>query len=326
MPTHLAFRPDVEGRFVDRPNRFVVRVDIGGQTIEAHCPNPGRMTELLFPGTTVLLERAPAGRKLAYTLVAVQRPGPGGVTTIPLASARANAAVGALVVPRMFPSATVVKAEHTLGTSRFDWYVEDADGKHLVEVKACSEVEYDIALFPDAPSLRAVKHLEELAHWAAEGYHSHVVFAVVHGRPTSFRPNIHTDIVFTRALAALSPRLALHAVVFETAPDGNTRWIDNVPVDLSSVPRADAPDAGLLVRLTNDAGHWAIAVEAYPHGWSKAVSQAPARQSFSLNVDPRRRDKLAEELAAAAGTDDTADPRTKKLIVDTILRWRHTIA
>ena len=46
-----------EASFIERPNRFVVRCDLDGTIIEAHCPNPGRLREILVPGTPLLVQK-----------------------------------------------------------------------------------------------------------------------------------------------------------------------------------------------------------------------------------------------------------------------------
>ena len=322
-----AFRPDVRGTYVERPNRFVVHVLIDGEIVPAHCPNPGRLTELLFPGDTVILERALGDRKLASTLVAVERRNTGGVTTIPLVSVRANQAVGQLLLPRLFPGAKMMKPEFTLGTSRFDWLVEDAAGKrHLIEVKACSEVEYGTALFPDAPSARAKKHLEELAEWGEREYEPHVIFAVVHGRPRSWGPNVHTDPAFARTLAVLAPRLNLHAAVFETQPDGTTTLVNQ---DLPIIIPAETSDSGHLIRLDPEETGWKVTVDWLATAFERAAAKGPARRTFAIRG---AQDLSAESLAVleacgAAQIGGTLvysdDPRTNRAFVDAVMRWRH---
>jgi sugar fermentation stimulation protein A len=177
-----------EALFLRRPNRFLI-VAINpetGEELACHCPNPGSIAELTIPGTRLILERRPEGGKTAWTAAAVRYEGRGSATTggqsrndggdvtvggqsingggraiVPLYSARANQAAATLLIPKLFPQARKVQPEYTLGGSRFDFFVEDSGGvRHLIEIKACSLVEYGIAMFPDAPSLRALKHLE----------------------------------------------------------------------------------------------------------------------------------------------------------------------
>lgn len=313
-PTWQAFRPDLWGTFIDRPNRFVVRVDVG-TVVSAHCPNPGRLAELLFPGTPVILERAAGIRKLGYTLVAVERPG----VTVPMVSVRANEAVRTLVLPRLFPSASAICPEFTLEASRFDFLVEENGVRHLVEVKACSEVEFDTALFPDAPSDRARKHLEELTYWGDRSYRPHVVFAVVHGRPRVWRPNIHTDPAFARTLGTLAPSLNLHAVVFETTPDGVTRLVEtDLPLEILD----PGPDSGNLIRVAapgEPGSQWTIDVEWYPANFERAVAKAPARTSFPLRTTVDR----SQEIRDALGPEGSSDPRLDPGFWGQVMGWRH---
>ena len=51
------FEPDREAVLLERPNRFLVLAETAGRTVRAHCANPGRMRELMIPGTRVILEK-----------------------------------------------------------------------------------------------------------------------------------------------------------------------------------------------------------------------------------------------------------------------------
>ena len=64
----------VEGKFIDRPNRFIAHVEIAGKAETVHVKNTGRCRELLLPGAAVRLEQSdnPA-RKTLYDLVAVYK-------------------------------------------------------------------------------------------------------------------------------------------------------------------------------------------------------------------------------------------------------------
>jgi len=174
-----------EASFIERPNRFVVRGSLEGTVVDAHCPNPGRMLEILLPGTPLLLRRLPekpdrpgaTKRRLDHSLVAARHRG----ILIPLASARANDLAEKTVLPVLFPEATAVRREVTLGRSRLDFLLEFGDRvgvgastrpgseQLFLEVKACTLIEEGTAMFPDAPTLRGVKHLEELEALADQG-------------------------------------------------------------------------------------------------------------------------------------------------------------
>ncbi|OPZ95127.1 MAG: Sugar fermentation stimulation protein A [Planctomycetes bacterium ADurb.Bin412] len=170
---------------------------------------------------------------------------------VPLFSARANAVVQQAVLPVLFPEARLIQAEYTLGDSRFDFMVDDTDGTiHLIEVKACSLVEEGIAMFPDAPSERAVKHIEELAELASRGYRCHILFVIVHGNPERFIPNLHTDPAFAAALSKAAANIQVHAVTLEANENGEGHIINmNVPVDLSYGGLAEENRGSYLVVL-----------------------------------------------------------------------------
>ncbi|MDR2898608.1 MAG: DNA/RNA nuclease SfsA, partial [Spirochaetaceae bacterium] len=170
------FSNDLEAEFLRRPNRFLIIAGNKGEEIPCHCPNPGRLSEMLFPGTTLILEKRTAAEtsatakstspKTAWTAAGLYHR----ESIVPLYSARANEAAEKIILPRLIPGLTEIHREYTIGGSRFDFLCIDSEGtRHLIEVKACSLVEHNVAMFPDAPSSRALKHLEELANLAKQG-------------------------------------------------------------------------------------------------------------------------------------------------------------
>lgn len=187
------------GQFVARPNRFVARVLVDGAEQTVHVKNTGRCRELLVPGTTVYLARAenPA-RKTRYDLVAVQK----GDLLVNLDSQAPNRVFAEWVRAGQFrPGLTLLRPETVWGNSRFDFYWEDAAGRRgFVEVKGCTLEEGGHVRFPDAPTLRGVKHLEELALCRQQGYEAAVCFVVQMAGMKDFAPNDLTHPAFGAAL------------------------------------------------------------------------------------------------------------------------------
>ena len=54
----MKYRKIVNGKFIDRPNRFIAHVEIDGVVNTVHVKNTGRCKELLLPGTEVQLEES----------------------------------------------------------------------------------------------------------------------------------------------------------------------------------------------------------------------------------------------------------------------------
>ena len=244
-----------EALFLRRPNRFlVIAADPEtGEELPCHCPNPGSIAEFTIPGTRLILERRPEGGKTAWTAAAVRYDG-GREVIVPLYSARANEAAAVLLLPRLFPRARILLPEYAIGGSRFDFLAVDKNGdRHLIEIKACSLVECGIAMFPDAPSARALKHLEELAALSLKGYKTHVIFMIMHGKPDRFVPNLHTDPAFAAALGRYAGQVNCGAYSLKADESGLASLADSeVPIDLGHTGLAESDSGSYMMMLHLD--------------------------------------------------------------------------
>jgi sugar fermentation stimulation protein A len=207
-----------EGIFLARPNRFVANVAIGGKTEICHVKNTGRCKELLIPGTKVYVNRAdnPA-RVTKYDLISVYKSD----RLINMDSGAPNQVFGEyLKAGRFLDGITLVKPETKYGNSRFDFYVEAGSRKIFIEVKGVTLEENGVALFPDAPTERGVKHLRELAACIEHGYEAHVIFVVQMRGVTYFTPNMKTHPAFGDALStAEAAGVTITALDCEVTPD-----------------------------------------------------------------------------------------------------------
>lgn len=156
------------GVFLARPNRFIAHVEIGGRREVCHVKNTGRCRELLLPGVKVWLEEnAGPARKTKFDLIAVEKEREGGPLLINMDSQAPNRVFGEWAAGGGLGFApTLLRPETAFGNSRFDYYWEFSDGgavrRGFWEVKGVTLEEGGTARFPDAPTLRGVKHLEEL--------------------------------------------------------------------------------------------------------------------------------------------------------------------
>lgn len=189
-----------EAVFIERPNRFLAVVDLGGRSERAHVPDPGRLRELLVPGAELRLRAAPApGRRTAWDVIGVRCP----QGWVNIDSRLPNLLFAeALREGRLeeFPAGCSIQAEPRFGASRLDFLLECGGPSCLVEVKGCTLVVDGLALFPDAPTLRGSRHLEELIEAKTAGYRACVVMVVKHPGGEAFAPKEDTDPLFAATL------------------------------------------------------------------------------------------------------------------------------
>ena len=198
----IKYENTVPGRFVRRVNRFVAEVMIDGKTERVHVKNTGRLRELLLPGAKITLQRASdPGRKTAYDLISVYKEG---LEWVNIDSLVPNKLMKQYLMSLDYD---VVKPEYTFGDSRFDFYMERQGEKYLTEVKGCTlaaDLKRGIGLFPDAPTERGVKHLDELAAAAKKGYHCQAAFVIQMNGIHAVLPNDDTHPEFGQALRRAS--------------------------------------------------------------------------------------------------------------------------
>lgn len=185
-------------RFLSRPNRFVARVEAEGEELVCHVKNTGRCRELLVPGATVWLEESPnPSRKTKFDLIAVEK----GDRLINMDAQAPNKVFGEWAAAGGFREGlTLLRPETTYGSSRFDFYWESSKGRGFVEVKGVTLEEDGVVRFPDAPTLRGVKHLDELVKAHEAGYEAAVCFVIQMEDVCWFAPNDETHPEFGQAL------------------------------------------------------------------------------------------------------------------------------
>ena len=187
-----------KAEFLERPNRFIAYVELKGEKETVHVKNTGRCAELLVPGARVYIQRsANPDRKTKWDLIAVEK----GQRMINMDSQIPNRVVEEwLREGNLVENVSLIRPETTYGNSRFDLYVEAEGRKIFIEVKGVTLEEDGVCRFPDAPSERAVKHLEELQRAEKEGYETYVFFVIQMKGVKYFTPNTDTHPAFAEEL------------------------------------------------------------------------------------------------------------------------------
>lgn len=184
--------------FLRRPNRFIAHVEVDGREEVCHVKNTGRCRELLTDRATIYVEyNDNSKRKTKYSLIAVEK----GDLLINMDSQAPNKVVGEwLVEKEPFGKVKLLKPECTYGSSRFDFYLETEEEKMFIEVKGVTLEEEGVVRFPDAPTERGIKHLQELCACVEVGYKAAVIFVVQMEGMKHFEPNDKTHPQFGEAL------------------------------------------------------------------------------------------------------------------------------
>jgi sugar fermentation stimulation protein A len=186
---------------LDRLNRFIVSISLDERSTLAHLANSGRLREILLPGVELLVRRAPDGSRKTQFDVVLARLNSGGLVSVDarlptplLQEALGQGGAAGLEGYR------VKKREPTLGKGRFDLLLEKGEKLLIAETKSVTLVNKGVALLPDAPTRRGVRHLEEGTRSVVSGLAAAIVFVVQREDARAFTPNVTADPAFASAL------------------------------------------------------------------------------------------------------------------------------
>jgi len=206
-----------KGVFLTRPNRFVSEIKYNHQIKSAHIHDPGRLKELLIEGREVLFTDSRG--KLDYYVKAVKN----GDDWIII-----DTAIHSKIALRVFPylpeiaKASEIRKEVQIGKSRIDFVL---DGVPL-EVKGVTLVKEDLALFPDAPTERGTRHVQEIID------NNGMLLFLVFRKASRFKPNFKTDPKFSNKLSEARKK-NIKIFVVQLSFDGKTIYYNG------TIPLAD---------------------------------------------------------------------------------------
>ena len=222
----------VDGRFVRRLNRFAALVEVAGREVMVHVANSGRLKELLVPGYRMLLRPVSGDhRKCGYDLALVDV----GSALVSADARLPNPLLAEAVAQGNLPEFlgyTSIRREVVFGESRLDFLLEGPDGCCYVETKSVTLVVDGVAWFPDAPTIRGVKHLNHLAQLVGLGHRAAVVFVIQREDARAFSPHDTADPEFGAALRR-SVAAGVEAYAYRCrVTEGELTLADRVPVKL----------------------------------------------------------------------------------------------
>lgn len=211
------------GTFIKRPNRFIAHVDLSGIEVICHVPNTGRLRELLIPGVRVMLSYHPSEtRKTQYELRMVMKEGFWISIDSQLPNSLVHEAIPHEIIDELKGYSTI-RREVTYQNSRFDLQLANDASPEIkrkdinieeavlqknqicfVEVKGVTLERDGWSYFPDAPTERGRKHIDELIHAVKNGYRGVLLFVIQLENAEGFSPNSITDPEFSSKVSAAS--------------------------------------------------------------------------------------------------------------------------
>ncbi len=228
----MKYKNTEKGIFLERKNRFIAVAEIDGVIQDVHIKNTGRLGELLISGVTAYFEKSGnPDRKTAYDMIAVDNTTDDYPTQIVNIDSNAanDVAYEWIIKCGLFSSSAKVKREVRYEKSRFDFYIEDKENKAFLEVKGVTLRKGNVAMFPDAPTERGIKHINELVIAKRQGYKAFILFVIQMKGVDCFTPNVITHKEFAHALSEAKRQgveiFATDCIVKENeiTPDKNIR-------------------------------------------------------------------------------------------------------
>ena len=292
----------LKATYTGRPNRFVMTLDLNGESVLAHLPNPGRMWELLFTGVTMyIVPHDKPDAKTKYRVVGIERDG----VVIMLDTNYSNDVAEHLIENKLIPGWEewrVVRREYTVklhGTSsRFDLLLTNDKGdEFLLEVKSCTLFSKTGAMFPDAITERGRKHLLHLKELQNEGYHTGVLFLVQWDQAKWFLPDYHTDLDFARTFKEVAPYLDWKAVAVAWDETFTMPTVTHECSYPSTILDTEAHDSGVYVMVMHldhdlDLEIGSKGMMHFKKGYYMYVGSAKANLTKRIERHKRKRKKM----------------------------------
>jgi sugar fermentation stimulation protein A len=179
-------------RIAERINRFVVMVEVEGKSHKAHINNSGRLHEFLIRGREGFCFKTPHAAKTEFRLFAVMEKSLGALIDTQFQMRAFEAAHQKALIPWL-EGAVFVRRNPRLGGSVLDYFFDREGISVYLEVKSAVLREGRFAMYPDCPTLRGQRHVEELMHWAKKGGTAFAVFVAALPYVTGFKPYRSAD-------------------------------------------------------------------------------------------------------------------------------------
>jgi len=240
-----------EAEFLERLNRFVMKLKLGDKVIDAYVPNTGRMTELLFPGRKFFITQLQMP-KYQYKVIGTEYNG----SYVFLDTIKVNRIFQEIVQQRILPEFSdyiALKREVKIGNSKYDFKLQYKNNlEKIIEIKSCTLCHKGAAMFPDAPTERGQRHLKGLDDLAVSGLETWVTFLITNFSAERFFPNYHIDINYGKLfMNSKAVRSKAIKVKFSDPVTVIPEATENVPIDHAQLEKNCGNRGTYLLVLNN---------------------------------------------------------------------------
>lgn len=174
-------------RIVERINRFVVKIEMGRTLSRAHINNSGRLHEFLIRGKKAFCFETPHTEKTSFRLFAVEEKNLGALIDTQIQMKAFETAQKQALIPWLHGD-VLLRRNAKLGESLIDYVFENKGNPVYLEVKSAVLREGDFAMYPDCPTLRGQRHVEELISWVKRGGTAFLLFVAALPDVVGFTP------------------------------------------------------------------------------------------------------------------------------------------
>lgn len=230
----LQIADPIECRIVERINRFVVRVQVGGRDFHAWTNNTGRLEQFIVRGRRAFCTANSKQGKTDFRLFAIEHGEAAALVDTRFQMSAFENAVELGMIPWL-AGYRIVRRDARLGDSLID-YLLDCPGKQLhLEVKSAVLTDGHHAMYPDCPTARGRKHIRDLTDLALDGGQACILFIAALPGVRAFKPNRSADPALCDLLGeAHTAGVVLRSAGIAYHPDNSSvsPYDPDLPVDL----------------------------------------------------------------------------------------------
>ena len=194
--------PLIKGTLVKKYRRFIVDVRLeDGTMVTAHCPTMGVMNVVPETGRPVMLSDSgleTRRHRLTWELIDIDGTWVGVNSSVPLRVLIESIEQHLIPSLKGFGEAQV---EATYGHgNKIDVMLPGMELNCFINTFQVNWVENNVALFPDTPSPRMTKSVQQLTEIATQGHRAIAFFFVQRSDCSLFKPAEHVDKDFLKAM------------------------------------------------------------------------------------------------------------------------------